>query len=69
MRSFIALLASCTIWDVACLFEVIAWMADLESTRRTAFLKAVGLSSSCCSAIAIAVVSPSKLVLWLPTET
>jgi hypothetical protein len=43
-------------------------MADLESTRRMAFLKAVGLRSNCCSAMAIDVISPSKLVLLFPTE-
>jgi hypothetical protein len=53
---------------VACLFEAIIWMAALESTRRTAFLKAIGQRSNCCSAIAIAVISPSKLVLLFPTE-
>jgi hypothetical protein len=41
---------------VACLFEATAWMADLESTRSMTFLKAIGLSSSCCSAMAIAVI-------------
>jgi hypothetical protein len=30
LRSFISLLASCIIWFVACLYEAIAWMADLE---------------------------------------
>jgi hypothetical protein len=44
LRSVIVLLASFTIYGVACLFEARVWMADLESTRRTAFLKAVGLS-------------------------
>ena len=68
LRSFIVLLGSFTVWIVACLFQATVWMADLESTRRTAFLKAVGLRSSCCSALAIAVISPSKLVLLLPTE-
>ena len=68
VRSFIVLLASFTVWVVACLFEAAVWMADLESTRRMAFLKANGLRSSCCSALAIAVISPSKLVLLLPTE-
>ena len=53
---------------MACLFEATVWMADLESTRRTAFLKATGLRSSCCSAMAISVISPSKLVLLIPTD-
>ena len=57
LRSFIVFLASFTIWGVACLFEAVAWMAALESTRRTAFLKAIGLRSSWCSALVIAVVS------------
>jgi hypothetical protein len=48
---------------VACLFEATVCMADLESTTRTAFLKAVGLSSSCYCAVANAVISSSKLVL------
>jgi len=63
LRSFIVLLASFTVWVVACLFEATVSMADLESTRRTAFLKVIGLRSSCCSAMAIAVISLSKLVL------
>ena len=47
LRNFIVLLASFTVWVVACLFEAAVWMADLESIRRMAFLKAVGLASSC----------------------
>ena len=44
LRSFIVLLASFTVWVVACLFEATVWMADWESTRRMAFSKDVGLS-------------------------
>jgi hypothetical protein len=68
VEEFYCPLASFTVWVVACLFEATKWMADLESTRNMTFLKAVGLRSSCCSAMAIAVVSPLKLVLLLPTE-
>ena len=39
LRSFIVLLASYTVWVVACLFEATVWMADLESTRRRPFWK------------------------------
>ena len=60
---------SCFFYYLSCgMFEATVWMADLESTRRRAFLKAVGLWSNCCSAMAVAVISPSKLVLLLPTE-
>ena len=63
---FFLLLLLFGLWP--CLFEATVWMAGLESTRRTAFLKAVALRNSCCSAMTIAVISPSKLVLLLPTE-
>jgi len=68
LRSFIVPLASFTVWVVACLFEAAICMADLESTRRMAFWKAISLRSSSCSAVAIAVIAPSRLVLLLPTE-
>jgi hypothetical protein len=54
--------SSCFVYCLSCgLFVATVCMADLESTRRTAFWNAIGLKSSCCSAVAIAVISPSKL--------